>query len=142
MPRGVTLPELTIVLLIVGVVTSVVVPPARRLLDRAAVAGAADRLSTVHEAARQTAIARGLPARYEIDRSGLRVVLFARGRSGTWDTLHVVRLGDIGLSVSQPSVTFSPLGIGSSASNTTVVLSRGAASETLTVSRTGRLRRW
>jgi prepilin-type N-terminal cleavage/methylation domain-containing protein len=142
MPRGVTLPELMSVLLITAVLAGVVVPPAKRLVDRAAVAGAADRLSAVHEAARQTAIARGQAARYAIDRSGPRVVVSARRSGGSWDTLLVVGLGDVGISVSQATVTFSPLGIGSGASNTTVIFARGAAAETLTVSRTGRLRRW
>jgi prepilin-type N-terminal cleavage/methylation domain-containing protein len=142
MRRGVTLPELMSVLLIMGMLAGVVVPPGRRLLERAAVAGAADRLSAVHEATRQSAIARGQTTRYEIDRSGPRVLLSARGPGARWDTLLVVHLGDVGMSVSQPTVTFSPLGIGSGASNTTVILTRGAAAETLTVSRTGRLRRW
>jgi len=140
--RGVTLPELTTVILILGVMASIVVPPARRLVDRAEVAGAADRLSAVHEVTRQTAIARGRPARYEVDRAALRVMLSVRRPRGSWDTLRIFPLGEVQLSVSQPTVTFSPLGIGSGASNTTVILARGAAAETLTVSRTGRLRRW
>ena len=142
MARGVTLPELTSVLLILGVMASVVVPPARRLVDRASVAGAADRLSAMHEVTRQTAIARGRSARYEVDRARARVVLSLRDPAGSWDTLRIVQLGEVQLSVSQPTVAFSPLGIGSGASNTTVILARGAAAETLTVSRTGRLRRW
>ena len=39
-------------------------------------------------------------------------------------------------------VTFSPLGIGFGASNTSIVFTSGAAAETLTVSRTGRLKRY
>ncbi len=142
MPRGVTLPELMSVMLIMGVIASVVVPPATRLVDRATVGGAADRLTAMHEVARQTAIARGRPARYEVDRPRLRVVLSVRDPHGGWDTVRVFQLGEVQLSVSQPIVTFNPLGIGSGASNTTVILARGAAAETLTVSRTGRLRRW
>jgi Tfp pilus assembly protein FimT len=142
MSRGVTLPELTSVLLIMGVMTSVVVPPARRLVDRAGVAAAADRLSAVHEVARQTAIARGRPVRYEVDGAALRVALSLRDADGSWDTLRTFAVGDVRLAVSQPTVTFSPLGVGSGASNTTLIVSRGAAAETLTVSRTGRLRRW
>jgi len=140
--RGVTLPELTSVILIVGVMASVVVPPARRLFGLADFAGAADRLSAAHEVTRQTAIARGRPARYEVDRAALRVALSVRSPRGSWDTVRVFLLGEVQLSVSQPTVTFSPLGIGSGASNTTMILARGAAAETLTVSRTGRLRRW
>jgi Tfp pilus assembly protein FimT len=140
--RGATLPELTSVILILGVMASVAVPPARRFVDRASVAAAADRYSAAHELTRHTAIARGRLARYEVDRGALRLTLSLRNPRGTWDTLRLFHLGEVQLTVSQPTVTFNPLGIGSGASNTTVVLSRGAAAETLTVSRTGRLRRW
>ncbi len=140
--RGVTLPELTTTLLILGVVASVTVPPARRLLDRAAVAGAADRYASVHEVARHTAIARGRNARYEVDRVAGRMALSVREAEGTWDTLRVFELGDVRVTISQPTVTFNPLGMGAGASNTTVAFRRGEAAETLTVSRTGRLRRW
>ncbi len=140
--RGVTLLELTTTLLIMGVATSIVVPPARRLVDRAVVAGAADRYTAVHEIARNTAIARGRLARYEVDRLAQRLALSVRTARGAWDTLRVFELGDVRVAIGQPVVTFNPLGIGSGLSNTTVTLSRGAAAETLTVSRTGRLRRW
>jgi len=139
--RGATLPELTTVTLIIGVLASVVTPPVRRYLDRAAVAGAAERFVTVHAVARQTAIQRGRLARYVVDRDRNALTLSLRTPQGAWDTLRAVPLGEVRLTVSQPTVTFSPLGIGFGASNTTVIFSRGAAAETLTVSRTGRLRR-
>ena len=140
--RGVTLPELTSTLLILGVVATVTIPPAQRLVDRAAVAGAADRYASVHEVTRHTAIARGRTTRYEVDRASVRMTLSLRNARGAWDTVRVFELGDVHVAVSQSTVTFNPLGIGAGVSNTTVAFSRGAAAETLTVSRTGRLRRW
>jgi Tfp pilus assembly protein FimT len=139
--RGATLVELTTVTLIIGVMASMVAPPVRRYLDGAAVGAAAERFAAVHAAARQTAILKGRLARYEVDRSATTLTLSLRSPLGVWDTLRAVALGDVRLTVSQPTVTFSPLGIGFGASNTTVIISRGAAAETLTVSRTGRLRR-
>ena len=140
--RGATLVELTTVTLILGVMASMVAPPVRRYLDGAAVGAAAERFAAVHAAARQTAILRGRLARYEVDRSATTLTLSLRSPlGGAWDTLRAVALGDVRLTVSQPTVTFSPLGIGFGASNTTVIFARGAAAETLTVSRTGRLRR-
>lgn len=139
--RGATLPELTVVTLIVGVLASVVTPPVRRYLDQAAVAGAANRLASVHAAARLSAIQTGRLSRYVVDRRTNTLVLSLRAPLGSWDTVRAVPLGAVRLSVSQPIVTFGPLGVGYSASNTTVVFSRGASAETLTVSRTGRLRR-
>jgi len=139
--RGVTLPELTTVTLIIGVLASMVAPPVHRYLDRAAVAGAAERFAAVHAVARQTAILKGRLARYEVDRGANSLTLALRTPQGMWDTLRAFSLGEVRLTVSQPTVTFSPLGVGYGASNTTVIFSRGAAAETLTVSRTGRLRR-
>jgi Tfp pilus assembly protein FimT len=142
MARGATLPELMSATLIIAVLSSTVVPPLRRFLDRAAVVSAADHVAALHDAARQGAIARRLLARYEIDVGRVNVTLATRNRRGSWDTLRVVPLGAVRVSASQRVVTFSPLGIGFGASNTSVVLARGVAVETLTVSRTGRLRRW
>lgn len=140
--RGATLPELTVVTLIVGVLASVVVPPVRRYLDQAAVRGATDRLVAVHAVTRQSAILSGRLSRYVVDRGTNSLVLSLRTPQGRWDTLRVVPLlGDLRLAVSQPTVTFSPLGLGYGASNTTVIFARGASAETVTVSRTGRLRR-
>jgi hypothetical protein len=118
-----------------------VTPPVRRYLDSAAVGAAAERFAAVHAVARQTAISQGRLARYEVDRSTNALTLSLQSPLGAWDTLRAVAVGDVRLTVSQPTVTFSPLGIGFGASNTTVIFSRGAAAETLTVSRTGRLRR-
>ena len=142
MPRGATLPELMTVTLIIAVVASIATLPLRRTLDRIAVAGAAQRFASVHETARQTAIARATLVRYELARDSAAVALATRNALGAWDTLRVWTLGPVQVAASQRAVTFSPLGVGYGASNSRVVFARGAAVETLTVSRTGRLRRW
>jgi len=139
--RGATLPELTVVTLIIGVLASVVVPPVRRFLDQAAVRGASERYVAVHAVTRQSAILSGRLSRYVVDRGTNTLVLSLRTPEGRWDTVRVVPLGDLRLTVSQPTVTFNPLGVGYGASNTTVIFARGASAETVTVSRTGRLRR-
>jgi len=142
MTRGATLPELMTVTLIIGAMASIVTPPLRRTLDRIAVAGAAQRFASVHETARQTAIARATLVRYELARDSAAVALATRNAGGAWDTLRVWALGSVQVTASQRAVTFSPLGVGYGASNSRVVFARGVAVETLTVSRTGRLRRW
>ena len=141
MERGATLLEVVSVALIIGIAATIVTPSVRRALDQAAVTGAASRLSAVHETARQTAIARAVLVRYELARESAAVALALRANGGRWDTLQVWSFGPVGITASQRAVTFSPLGLGYGASNTRVVFSRGAAAETLTVSRTGRLRR-
>ena len=142
MARGATLSELMSATLIIAVLSSIVLPPLRRFLDSAAVVSAADQVAALHDVARQGAITRRRLTRYEIDTGRVSVTLASRNPNGAWDTLRIVPLGAVRASASQRIVTFSPLGIGFGASNTRVVLSRGMAVETLTVSRTGRLRRW
>lgn len=139
--RGFTLPEILMVLIIIGLAGSVVMPPLGRALDQAAVAEAAQRYGAIHETARALAIARGRQARVELDSSRRQVVIALRSSASGWDTLETRPLGRARLSVSQTMVTFSPLGIGFGVSNTRLVLTSGSAAETLTVSRTGRLRR-
>jgi type II secretion system protein H len=139
--RGFTLLEMLMVVILMGVVAGIVVPPLGRALDRAAVGEAAERYAALHETARQLAIARGRHTRVELDSAGHQAVVTYRLSVTRWDTLDVRPLGRADLSASRTMVTFSPLGIGFGASNTSIVFTSGLAAETVTVSRTGRLRR-
>jgi prepilin-type N-terminal cleavage/methylation domain-containing protein len=140
--RGVTLPELLIVLVLVGIAASIVTPPLGRALDRAAVGEGADRYSTLHETARALAIARGRHARVELDSARHQAVIALRRTPTQWDTVDARPLGRSSFSASRVIMTFSPLGVGFGASNTSIVFSAGVAAETVTVSRTGRLKRY
>jgi type II secretion system protein H len=139
--RGYTLLEMLLVVILIGVAVTIVVPPLSRALDRAAVDEAAERYAALHETARELAIARGRHVRVELDSVRRQAVIALRQTATTWDTLDVSPLGRAGLSASRTMVTFSPLGIGFGASNTSIVFTCGMAAETVTVSRTGRLRR-
>ena len=141
MSRGTTLPELAAVLAIVSVLTSVAVPPLGRYLDRAAVQEAVDRYAVLHETTRQLAIARGSLARLELDSTRRTVSLAVKRSTTVWDTVDTRTLGAAALSASRTTITFDPLGIGYGASNSRITFSRGAATDTLFISRTGRLRR-
>ena len=141
MPRGLTLPELLCVLAIVGVLTATAVRPLARTLDRIAVDEAVDRYAALHETTRQLAMARAGLARLEIDTAARSVTMSWRTIAGVWDTAGTRPLGQARVWASQTAVTFTPLGYGCGFSNATLVLSRGAIAETLTVSRTGRLKR-
>ena len=140
--RGVTLAELLIVLVIVGIVTSVLVPPLGRSLDRAAVGEGAERYEVAHETARAIAVARGRHVRVELDSVRREATIAMRRTPTQWDTLDVRPLGRASVGASRVIVTFSPLGIGFGASNTSIVFRSGGYADTLTVSRTGRLKRY
>lgn len=137
--RGATLPELMLVLILMGVSAGIALPPVGRLVDRALVRGSVKRYAAVHETARQLAIARGGQARIVLDSLLGEAALEARTENG-WETAARFSLGGSRLSASQATVTFNHWGLGTGLSNATLVFSRGTAAETLTVSRTGRVR--
>ncbi len=139
--RGVTLPELLMVLVLTLIAAAILVPPAARFVDTAIALGSARRYVALHEGARQLALSRGQSVRLELDTATARATLTVR-RDTLWDTIGVYALGESGVSASQTVVTFGPMGVGAGASNTRLVFTRGAAAETLTVSRTGRVKRF
>ncbi len=135
------MPELLSVAAIAGVLASIAMPPARRALDRAAVGGAVEQLASAHAAARQLAISKNQLARLELDAARRTVTLSVQRTSAAWDTVSTHSLGTVTVACSNPAMTFGPTGLGFGLSNTRVVFSRGSAADTVTTSRTGRLRR-
>ena len=140
--RGATLLEMLAVLVVIAVMTAVALPPLHRALDQAAVRAAADRYATLFEAARDLALRRARLVQLTVDTARVEATMTMRQSGGRWDTVRTWALGEAQLATSQPSVAFAPIGIGFGLSNSRLVFSRGAAAETLTVSRTGRLKRW
>jgi type II secretory pathway pseudopilin PulG len=140
MRAGHTLPELMVAAMIVAATAAIVLPPLGRALDRAVVQEGAYRFSSLHAATRQVAIARGTLARLDLDPAGRTAVLTVRGPGGGWDTVTTAPLGVADIDCSNPTMVFSPTGVGYGTSNTRVVFRRGAAADTVTTSRTGRLR--
>lgn len=141
MRQGFTLPELLTVIAIVGILLSIVTPPLGRALDQAAVRESADRFAALHATARQLAISRNTLARLEVD-GARRAATLSVWRSPTaWDSVGRYDLGSATIACSNPTMVFGPLGLGYGTSNSRVIFSRGAAADTVTTSRTGRLRR-
>ena len=142
MRRGFSLAELAVVLAITAVVTAVTLPRLRGLLDWIAVDSAAEQVTTALAVARNAAVAQGSRSRLVIAADTLRI---DRWQGDSWRA--VLRwLGPLArgitLDVSNDVVVFDPIGLGWGASNTTVVLRRGSRTETITVSRVGRVKRW
>jgi prepilin-type N-terminal cleavage/methylation domain-containing protein len=141
MRRGFTLPELLSVLGIVAILLSVTLPPLSGVLDRAAVREGVERFASLHAATRQLAVARGRLARLELDPQRTRATISVQRAPQAWDTVASYELGSARLTCSNGTITFGPFGLGFGASNTRVVFSRGVAADTVTTSRTGRLKR-
>ena len=133
MRQGFTLPELLSAIAIIGILLSIVTPPLGRALDQAAVHEGVERFAALHATTRQLAISRNALARLELDR--------ARRTPAAWDTIGTFPLGSAAIACSNPTIIFGPLGLGYGTSNTRVIFTRGAAADTVTTSRTGRLRR-
>ncbi len=142
MRRGFTLAELAVVLAILAIVTAITLPRLQGLRDWIAVNSAAQDVTTAVAVTRNAAIMQGSRRRLVIARDSLRIDRWA---GDSWASLErwpgPDRYG-VSLEVSTPVVVFDPIGIPWGASNTKVVLRRGFRSETITLSRLGRVKRW
>jgi len=139
--RGFTLSELVVVLALVAVFVATLVPRFGPALDRIAVESAARDLTTAIAVAREAAVMQGARSRLHITPESLWI---EREQSRGWSP--VARwpgpaVSGVTLSVSNPELVFGPLGVGWGPSNTRVVLQRGSHTETITMSRLGRVRR-
>lgn len=138
MRKGYSLLEQLVVLVVMAILLTVAGPRSASALDRAAVRNARMQLVSALGAARGSALARAERVTLAMDGSGgmLRVL------SGA-DTLLVRSLRtELGVAIdaSRDSVTYGASGRGYGAANSTIVLSRGAAAETVFVARLGRAR--
>ena len=142
MRQGFTLAELAVLLAILAMVTAITVPRLRGLLDWIAVDTAAQEVTTAVAVTRYAAIMQGGRRRLVIGRDSLRI---DRWVGDSWTSLERWPGPDrhgVGLEVSTPEVVFDPIGLAWGLSNTKVVLRRGVQSETITLSRLGRVKRW
>ncbi|HJR41735.1 MAG TPA: GspH/FimT family pseudopilin [Gemmatimonadaceae bacterium] len=139
MRRGATLSELVMVLTIIGILALVARPAFGGLYDRAAVISATSEVVALIGAARQHAITEGRIVAVRLDAPSGRVIAFADR-----DTFHlrdVRQTHGVTLITSRDSIAFYPTGRGYGAANTSVILERGQAADTILVSRLGRVRR-
>jgi prepilin-type N-terminal cleavage/methylation domain-containing protein len=135
---GVTLVELCVVLTIVGLLASIATRQVVRYLDRAAARAAVAEAATVVLRARDEAMAQRTPVSVRFDTVGARLELSARGV-----VLSRAALGHahgVTLATTRDSLTYDVRGLGYGAANLTMIVRRGAAAESLVVSRLGRVR--
>lgn len=142
MQRGFSLVELAVTAAVLGLVTAIALPRVKGLEDWIAVDAAARDVTTALAVARNAAVMQGTRARLLVAADSLRIDRFD---SAAWAPL--ARWAGpaeraVALRVANEQVIFGPTGIGFGPSNTTVVLSRGSRTATITVSRVGRVKRW
>jgi Tfp pilus assembly protein FimT len=135
---GFTIVETTLVLALSSALAAISLPCAWSFVDSIEVRGAVTEIESMFSLARHTAIARGAQATIEID-AGQRTISI---RSGS-DVIRVREVGlahGVSLSTNRTSITYSPIGVGYGAANFSLVVSRGHATDTIVVSRLGRVR--
>jgi prepilin-type N-terminal cleavage/methylation domain-containing protein len=135
---GVTLVELCLVLALVGILASIATGQIARSLDRAAARAAVAEAATVVLRARDEAMAQRTPVSVRIDTAAAALELSARGIVVSRAALGHAH--GVALSTTRDSLTYDVRGLGFGAANLTLVARRGAAAESLVVSRLGRVR--
>lgn len=137
-PRaGLSLLEALLALSILGIVTALALPPYVAQRDRAAVRAARTAAVTAFDAMRALALTRATHAAMRIDTAAARLVVHTFG-----DTLlrvEVFAAWGVRLASTRDSTAVAPDGLGYGAANMRLILSRGAAFDSIIVSRLGRV---
>jgi len=138
MRRGATLLELVLVLVIIGTLTAIAEPRVRGYTDGLAVNRAALEIVSAHRRARISAILQSRIVELTISAAAISI----RPSGAAADTWRAAGPAAEQVSLAGPTrvIVFSPVGISIGVSNASFVLSRGAASRTVVVSRLGRMR--
>jgi prepilin-type N-terminal cleavage/methylation domain-containing protein len=141
---GFTIIELLMVVIVVGVMMGVAFPYLRRSSDRGGVTEAVVAMSTLHARAKLASVQRGRVTRLRLNASGSTMWIVATKASGSGlDTIGPIenvntRFG-VTFTTTRDSLVFTPRGIGTETSGTTIIVSKGTAADTITVTAAGRL---
>lgn len=137
--RAFTLLELIVVLGIGGILMAIAIPRAARYLDAIRVRSATQEIMSVFVTARHHAIARARYTSVLVDAEEGRIEVRSE------DNRVLVRDLTLGygvtLTATRDSMSYSPIGLGYGAANLKITIQRGAASDTVVLSRVGRIRR-
>jgi prepilin-type N-terminal cleavage/methylation domain-containing protein len=140
MNRGVSLLEMIVVLLILGILAGAAVPTLGSLRDRYAVQAAAADIAGAHNRARIRAVLEGKVTELEIRADSL--ILSVRSSGGptmVWSTPGPQAAG-IAFTSPPRTLAFAPTGVTMGFSNASFVLTKNSARRQVVVSRLGRVR--
>ena len=138
-PRGFTLIESLVVLVIVGALLALMVSRFAGYADRHAVRGAMAEAEAMFASGRELALSRRSEVAIVIDTA--RGVLYAMDRGALLLDRDLRPIYGVRLTATRDSMAYDARGFGHGTANLRLVARRGAASDTLFVSRLGRVRR-
>jgi prepilin-type N-terminal cleavage/methylation domain-containing protein len=136
---GFTLPELGVVLAVVGLTLAIAAPRVMALQHRLAAQGGASLLTRALLDARHVAVRRSMRTAVHVDTAAGIVTLAAGPDTLAVHDLH--ELFGVSLTATRDSIAYTATGLGYGASNARFLVVRGSAVESVTVSRLGRVRR-
>lgn len=126
---------------VVGVLVALLAPHASSWVDRTTVRASIADVSAFYNQARLGAMLRG--SRVRIDFSPALLSATYEGiEDSTFLTVNGPATDGVELRVSRRTIRIQPNGLGWGGANTKLVLRRGEAAESLTISREGRLKHW
>lgn len=138
MRHGFNLIEMTIVLALIGLMSAITLPRAAGFIDRIEVRGAVTEIVSLFSTARHIAIARGAQTTLGIDtRLGAMVIHLG---ADTIQNREIAAAHGVEIASNRESITYSPIGVGYGAANFTMTVRRNAVSDTIYISRLGRVR--
>lgn len=137
--RGFTLIESAVVVVLAGILLALAVSRFSAYADRLAVRGAVGEAVSVFAAAREQALARRTDVAIVVDTALGAMRVSSRGTGLLSRELRAVY--GVRLVATRDSMVYDARGLGHGAANLRLVARRGAASDTLFVSRLGRVRR-
>jgi prepilin-type N-terminal cleavage/methylation domain-containing protein len=140
MPRGFTLVEILLAVVIAGLASLIALPSAGDLRNRFLVSQAAYEITAAHTRARLTAVVEGRVALLTVRSDSLRLdVIDGVDTLFRWSTAGPAQAG-VTLGGGARSIPFAPIGVAFGLANATYNLSRGSRTKQVVVSRYGRVR--
>lgn len=139
MRTGTTLIEIGVAVGILGLMAGLTFPRFGTYRDRIAVDAAATSTLSLLATARHAALRRAALTAVHLDTARATILIIAGP-----DTLERRSLRDVHgvtMTTSRDSIAFAPSGLGYGAANTQIIIRRGQAADTISVSRLGRARR-
>ena len=136
--HGFSTTELLVVMTLVGLLVAIAVPRYSAMRDGAAVRAAIAETARIFASAREMAVLRRSVVSVGIDT--VRGVVELHSRGSVLLRRELTSTYRVALATNRDSMVYDPRGLGYGLSNLSLVLRRGRASDTFTVSRLGRTR--